>query len=394
MLKLVDVVRRHGKAYLSKYGSSMLPSHRSALGAINACRTPMLGGHLAKCTACGQEHVLYHSCRNRACPQCGYDATTRWLAKQRQLLLPVPYFHVVLTLPSELRRLVRSHQKVLLPVLFRAAFDSLATLCSDPHFLGAKIGALAVLHTWTRTLEWHPHVHLLVPGGGLAADRRTWKAVPQRKQAFIVPVKALAKLFRGRFLHLARRALPGVKFPDIPWGKRWVAFAKPVVQGREQVLEYLGRYVYRTALSSSAIVANDEHSVTFRYRDSQTHQRKAMTLPANEFLRRFLQHVPPKGFHRVRSFGLLHPEHRQTLRRLQLLLTPPKATEAASAPANSQQTKAALTCPHCRKPALFLVRRLSVAECIARDNAVHSAPPTLARAPPVEPDTAATAGPS
>jgi hypothetical protein len=394
LLKLVDVVRRHGKAYLSKYGSSMLPSHRSALGAINACRTPMLGGHLAKCTACGQEHVLYHSCRNRACPQCGQDATSRWLAKQRDFLLPVPYYHVVLTLPSELRRLVRSNQKVLLPVLFRAAFDSLATLCSDPHFLGAKIGALAVLHTWTRTLEWHPHVHLLVPGGGLAADRRTWKAVPQRKQTFIVPVRALAKHFRGRFLHLARRALPSVKFPDIPWSKRWVAFAKPVVQGPEQVLEYLGRYVHRTALSSSAIVANDEHSVTFRYRDSQTHQRKTMTLPANEFLRRFLQHVPPKGFHRVRSFGLLHPEHRRTLRRLQLLLSPKRATEAQGTAADSQPTKAGLSCPHCRKPSLLLLRLLSVAECIARDNAVDSARPGLARAPPAPRDAVATAGPS
>jgi len=323
-----------------------------------------------------------------------YDATTRWLAKQRQLLLPVPYFHVVLTLPSEMRRLVRSNQKVLLPVLFRAAFDSLGKLCTDPHFLGAKVGALAVLHTWTRTLEWHPHVHLLVPGGGLAADRRTWKAVPQRKQAFIVPVRALAKLFRGRFLHLARRALPNVKFPDIPWSKRWVAFAKPVVQGPEQVLEYLGRYVHRTALSGSAIVANDEHGVTFRYRDSQTHQRKAMTLPANEFLRRFLQHVPPKGFHRVRSFGLLHPEHRRTLRRLQLLLSPKRATEAQGTAADSQPTKAGLSCPHCRKPSLLLLRLLAVAECIARDNAVDSARPGLARAPPAPRDAVATAGPS
>ena len=160
------------------------------------------------------------------------------------------------------------------------------------------------------------------------------------------------------------------------------------------MLEYLGRYVHRTALSSSAIVANDEHSVTFRYTDSQTHQRKTMTLPANEFLRRFLQHVPPKGFHRVRSFGLLHPEHRQTLRRLQLLLSPKRAAEAQGTAADSQPTKAALSCPHCRKPSLLLLRLLSVAECIARDNAVDSARPGLARAPPAPRDAVATAGPS
>jgi len=306
----------------------------------------------------------------------------------------VPYFHVVLTLPSELRRLVRAHQKCLLSVLFRAAFASLAKLCTDPHFLGAKIGALAVLHTWTRTLEWHPHVHLLVPGGGLAPDGRTWKPVPQCKQAFIVPVRALAKHFRGRFLHLARRALPSVKFPDIPWGKRWVAFAKPVVHGPEQVLEYLGRYVHRTALSSSSIVANDEHSITFHYKDSRTHQRKVMALPADEFLRRFLQHVPAKGFHRVRSFGLLHPEHRQSLRRLQLLLTPPMAVEAASAAASSSTAKQGLTCPHCRRPSLVFVRLLSVTECIARDATLLDQPPSQARAPPAERSAVATVGPS
>jgi hypothetical protein len=294
----------------------------------------------------------------------------------------MPYFHVVLTLPSELRRLVRAHQKVLLSVLFRAAFESLAKLCKDPLFLGAKIGALVVLHTWTRTLEWHPHVHLLVPGGGLAPDGRTWIAVPARKQSFLVPVKALAKLFRARFLHLARRALPTVTFPQIPWGKRWVAFAKPVVQGSDKVLEYLGRYVHRTALSSRAIVATDDRAVTFRYRDSRTHEQKTMTLPADEFLRRFLQHVPTKGLHRVRNYGLLHPEHRQTLRRLQLLLAPSKAAEPVTRQPILPETTPLLTCPHCRKPTLRLVQRLSAVECIARDDAARCAVPALARAPP------------
>lgn len=279
MVQLADVVRWHGSDYLARHGRAVLPSHVRAMRAIVACRTPALGGQLAECTQCGREHVLFHSCRHRACPRCGFDATSRWLTRQRDLLVPVPYFHVVFTLPAELRRIVRSHQQALLDVLFRAAFESLAELCRDPHYLGGQIGALAVLHTWTRTLEWHPHIHMLVPGGALAADGRTWLRPPRHRKAFLVPVRALDKLFRGRFLHLARRALSAVPLPEIPWGKRWVVFSKPVVHGTERVLEYLGRYVHRTALSDKAISACDEQSVTFTYRDSREHRHREMTLP-------------------------------------------------------------------------------------------------------------------
>ncbi|MBK6520784.1 MAG: transposase zinc-binding domain-containing protein [Polyangiaceae bacterium] len=168
MLLLADVVRRHGPAYRERFGAAVLPSHARALDDIARCRTAALGGHLAVCSHCDQEHILFHSCRNRACPRCGQDTTARWLVRQRRLLLPVPYFHVVFTLPDELRRSVRSHQRALVGALFRAAFEAVAALARDDHFLGAQIGALAVLHTWTRTLEWHPHVHMLVPAGGLA----------------------------------------------------------------------------------------------------------------------------------------------------------------------------------------------------------------------------------
>jgi hypothetical protein len=171
-----------------------------------------------------RQHLVYHSCRHRACPKCGHDRAAKWLQKQQELVLPVPYFHVVFTLPNELRRLVRTHQKALLNVLFRAAFESLSALCKDSHYLGGQIGALAVLHTWTRTLEWHPHVHMLVPGGALAADGVTWFRPSRRKQGYLVPVKALASRFRGRFLRLARKALPDVEFPHIPWEKRWVVY--------------------------------------------------------------------------------------------------------------------------------------------------------------------------
>lgn len=379
MLRVADVVRRHGPAYMDRHGASMLPSHGPAVKAILRCRTPEMGGHLAACPQCGTEHLLYHSCRHRACPRCGHDATTRWLAAQRELLLPVPYFHVVFTLPAELRRLVRSHQAALLPILFQAAFESLARLCADPHFLGAQIGALAVLHTWTRTLEWHPHVHMLVPGGGLAPDGRTWIPAPRRRTRYLVPVEALAERFRGRFLHLARQALPHVTFPHIPWKKRWIVFAKPVVRGAEKILEYLGRYVHKTAIADHAIAALDDRTVTFRYQDSRTHQRKVMTLPAEEFLRRFLQHVPQKGFHRIRAFGLLHPAHRPALRQLQLMLA---ARGGRESPANDAPPRLRRPCPRCEGASLRLLRRLTPDECATLAVTLGEAVLPPARAPP------------
>jgi hypothetical protein len=389
MLLLADVVRRHGPAYLRRFGAAVLPSHVRALDDIARCRTPALGGHLAVCTHCDEEHLLYHSCRNRACPRCGHDTTARWLARQRQLLLPVPYFHVVFTLPEELRRLVRAHQRDLVGALFRAALDAVATLARDDHFLGAQIGALAVLHTWTRTLEWHPHVHMLVPAGGLAPDGRTWRPLPRRRRRFLAPVHALAKLFRGRFLALARRALPGVPFPTIPWSKRWVVFAKPVAHGADQVLEYLGRYVHRTAMSDRALLGMDDRTVTFRYRDGRDHRHKVLTLPADEMLRRFLQHVPPRGMHRVRAFGLLHPAQRDTLRRLQLLLAPRRRDDeppAVDPPAPRARTR----CAHCGEPGLALLRRIEP-DLAHGDDIAATLPSPRARAPPAAPAPTALA---
>jgi Putative transposase len=304
---------------------------------------------------------------------------------QRELLLPVKYFHVVFTLPAELRRVMRAHQRTLLPVLFRAAFDALAQLCLDRRWLGGKIGALAVLHTWTRTLEWHPHVHMLVPAGGLAADGRTWRQPRKRKVQFLVPVKLLSARFRARFIKLATRALAkeGVELPWVPTKKRWVVYCKPTVQGAEQVLQYLGRYVHRTALSDKAILYSDEQIVRFGYRDSATHERKEMTLPGHEFLRRFLQHVPMKGMHRVRSFGLLHPKHRLELQRVQLMLGVPPATPEPSEACSGPQR-----CPACKTGQLGMARRLTPEQCAQRASmAITLAPlaraatPT-ARAPP------------
>jgi hypothetical protein len=380
MLALADVVRRHGPDYLARYGSAVPRRHVRALSAIVRCRTGALGGHLAECSACGREHLLFHSCHHRTCPRCGHGATSRWLERQRELLLPVPYFHVVFTLPTELRRPVREHQQALLGVLFRAAFDSLASLCTDPRWLGARIGALAVLHTWTRTLEWHPHVHLLVPAGGLAADGRTWRTPPRRRQPFLVPVRALADKFRARFLHLARRAVPQRALPIIAQDKRWIVFAKPVARP-SVVLDYLARYVHRTALSDKAINAGDDRSVSFTYRDSGDGRSRALSLPAHEFLRRFLQHVPLRGMHRVRSFGLLHPGERNTLRRLQLLL----AATQAQAPTGDDVSGASHQpprCPHCQERALLCVRRLSAQQCVTFAAPSPSSVDNSARGPP------------
>lgn len=379
MPDLVEVVRTHGPAYLERHCTSMMPSHVRAVQDISSCRTPILGGHVAACLSCGHEHLFYHSCRNRACPRCGHDATTRWIERQRELLLPVRYFHVVFTLPDPLRRLVRSHQKDLLPLLFKAAYESLAALSADPKFLGAQIGALAVLHTWTRTLEWHPHVHLLVPGGGLAPDGRTWLTPPRRRTRYLVPKKALAVGFRGRFLDLARKVLPGVPLPQALWTTKWIVFAKPAVQGPEKVLDYLGRYVHKTAIGNHAIVANDEHAVTFRYRTSRDQQKRVMTLPGSEFLRRFLQHVPPKGFHRVRAFGLLHRAHRDTLQRLQLLLAPRRAP---APPVTAPPSPGRKRCPRCKQLTMVTTRRLSADACLAFAAAAAAATSNGARAPP------------
>lgn len=374
MPDLADVVRRHGPDYLARFGRAVLPSHARALQDIARCRTPALGGHIAECGACGAQHVQYHSCRNRACARCGTDRTAVWLARQHELLLPVSYFHVVFTLPSELRFIVRSYQKELLSVLARAAYESLAALCADERHLGGRIGVLAVVHTWTRMLQWHPHVHMLVPAGGLTSDGR-WLTIPKRRLRYLVPERALAKRFWGRFMYLARRALPDVPMPDLPPNKRWVVHIKETVRGPERVLEYLGRYVHRTAMSNHSIVECTDNSVAFHYRDSRDNKVKVMTLVPQEFLRRFLQHVPPRGFHRVRSFGLLHASQRKTLRRLQLMLGRPPAVDTR--PKCSTLPR----CPVCKEAALRRLQRISATKCL--ELASKSAQPSpTARAPP------------
>jgi Transposase zinc-binding domain/Putative transposase len=314
MPEVADVFRSSGPAYQERFGADLLPSHRRAMEDILHCRTEALGGHLLPCDHCGQEHYADHSCRHRSCPKCHHYDTEGWLAARRQELRPVPDFHGVLPLPQELHELVRRHQQDLYDMVLRAAAQARSNLAMDPHDVGGLIGVLCILHTWTRTLTYHPHVHCLVPAGGVSADRTEWRLA---RTSYLVPVHALAKLFRGLLLALVRQERPDL-------------------------------------------------IICFRYQDAQDQHWKTMTLPAHEFIRRFLQHVLPQGFHKVRYYWLWSPSHRPLLHQRQLCLaghaaappptTPeptPRATEAWGTPLRAGQP-----CPSCGQGLLVVIRSM------------------------------------
>ena len=285
------------------------------------------------------------------------------MEERRQELLPVPYFHVVFTLPQELQELVRRNQKDLYDIWRRAAAQALMKLAADSHDVGGLIGVWGVLHTWTRALAYHPHVHCLVPAGGVSADRTQWR--PARTSS-LVPVQALSQLFRGLFLDLVRQARPDLTLPESVWGKGWVVYGKPTVQGTEPVLKYLGRYVHRIALTNSRMLSIEDGHVCFRYQDAQDHRWQTMTLPAHECIRRFLQQVLPQGFHKVRYYGLGSPVHRPLLHQLQLSLAgheadPPPASPARESPPPASwcpPLQAGQPCPACSQGLLVVIRSL------------------------------------
>jgi hypothetical protein len=350
MPELADIFRRYGPEYIARFGKDMLPSHRRALDDIVDCRTEILGGHVVKCDHCLALDYAYHSCKNRACPKCHSNDTQRWLNKRRAELLEVVYFHVVLTLPAELREIVRKHQKTLYSILMRAAAYALLKLAADPKYVGGKIGMLAVLHTWTNALVFHPHGHFLVPGGGVSSDRRYW--LSSRKN-FLVPVKALSPIFRAKFMEMAQEALPCVKLPTKAWEKDWVVYAKPAVQGSDKVLQYLARYVHRIAITNNRILSIANDQVTFRYKKTRKKknkwqsQWKTMTLPVMKFMARFLQHVVPRGFHKVRYYGIWSPANRSLLRQVQLRLASDVKVENKPI-AGAEDGDASNQCRRCR----------------------------------------------
>jgi hypothetical protein len=360
MPEVADIFRLHGARYLERFGQGMLPSHRRAVRDLCNCRTAALGGQLYVCDHCGREHYVYHSCRNRACPQCHGRDTENWLAARGRQLLPVPYFHVVFTLPQELRELVRRRQKIVYPILMKAAARALIKLAADPRYVGGLIGVLTVLHTWSRTLSYHPHVHGLVPGGGLSADGQ-WH--PARKD-YLVPVRALSAIFRGIFLDLVAKALPNVAIPHSVRKQPWVVYCKPAVQGPEKVLTYLGRYVHRIAITDRRILALQDGKVTFRYQKNRDGQWRTMTVTGEEFMRRFLQHVLPRGVHKVRYYGLWAPSNKVRRQQLRERLMGDdgsqglSAADDADATASLQADAQPRPCPVCRKGTLRFLRRI------------------------------------
>lgn len=347
MIALAEVLRRHWPAYERKFGPRLLPSHRQAVRAILACRTPALGAQLFGCD-CGRRELVYHSCNHRACPQCGHADATAWLQQQRRKLLPVPYYLVTFTVPEPLRPLLRSHQQLLYPLLIREAAYALLDVGRDHQDLGAEPGLLAVLQTWTRDLRFHPHVHCVVPGGGLAADHLRW--VRPKRSDYFLPQDVLARRFRTRL----KRAWPQadaklfLRTPRQAWKLDWVADVQPVGSG-EPALKYLAAYVYRTAFRAEKIVADDGAQVTFTYRD-HTRKHCQCKLTAEKFLHRFLQHVLPRGLQRVRHFGWLSAAAKARFERVRALLDGQPPAPVPPRPGYVPQ------CPCCQKPMLLLGR--------------------------------------
>ena len=355
MLEVADIVRLHGAAYRQQFGDRLTATQKRALRDILHCRTPFFGGHVYTCAPCGRDVYAYHSCGNRHCPKCHRDQTERWLARHRSRLLPCPYYLLTFTLPAPLRPLARSHPRIVYSLLLRSAAQSLLKLARDPRYLGGRPACLAILHTWTRAMLYHPHVHMLVSAGGLGPDGH-W--IPPRSRGFFVPVRSLSPIFRARMCDGLNRAGLLDQARSEVWHTDWVVHCQPAGSG-EAVLAYLGRYLFRVAIANSRIERVDDDQVSFRYRDNRSRQIRHVTLSGTEFLHRFLQHALPRGFARIRSYGLWSPACRPHLERLQSQLS---LRSAPTAPSNAPESAAAqpvpdhtlLRCPYCRNTTLIL----------------------------------------
>jgi predicted RNA-binding Zn-ribbon protein involved in translation (DUF1610 family) len=375
--EVADIVRAASKSFIEKNRSRLTWQHLRVLRAIERCRSAALGGHLDQCSRCGHQAISYNSCRNRHCAKCQTNARNQWLAARETELLDVPYVHVVFTLPHQLSYLALANKKVLYDLLFLASAATLLEIAADPKHLGADIGFMSVLHTWGQNVLHHPHIHCVIPAGGLSLDHQHW--VPPR-YAFFLPVKVLSRVFRGKFAAALKKAFrqkllmfPGTLAPLAQerafrsffrslFRQDWVVYAKPPFGGPQHVLHYLARYTHRVAISNHRIVAFADGQVTFRWKDyAHGSKQKLMTVTAQEFLRRFLLHVLPHGFVRIRFFGFLANRRRNSLLPLcrQLLRMPtPGSPDAAPLKACSSTL---WQCPRCGR-SMILIQRFTVAE--------------------------------
>lgn len=380
-LEVADVIRAYGSSYLEAYGGSAFADQKRVLRNIADCRTAALGGHKTKCNECGHEEIAYNSCRNRHCPKCQAAARAQWLEARAAELLPVPYFHVVFTLPQSMAAIALQNKRVVYGILFRAASKTLLQIAADPKHLGAQIGFLAVLHTWGQNLMHHPHLYCVVPGGGLSSDGSMW--VPCRKH-FFLPVRILSRVFRGKFMALIREAYRRGKLAfhgklaglsqsgrfeqdlNTAANHEWVVYAKRPFGGPEQVLKYLARYTHRVAISNSRLISMEDGKVTFRWKDyTEGNEKTTMTLDGAEFIRRFLLHVLPPGFMRIRHFGFLANRSRQTKlelcrQALAVKRSPPAkpSIDANDAAEPREKQYDGALCPACKKGELVIIELL------------------------------------
>jgi hypothetical protein len=388
-LEVADIIRTAGDAFIERNRHWLGWKHVKVLLAIARCRTAVLGGHLDECTRCGHRAISFNSCRNRHCPKCQTAARERWIAARQRELLPTPYAHIVFTLPRHLASLVLQNKKVLYDLLFRISAETLREVARNPEHLGAEIGFFSVLHTWSQQLKIHPHVHCVAPAGGLSLDRTRWVRSGKK---FFLPKKVLRKIFRGKFVDALKLAFQegqlrfegNLKLLAQPkifaawlrplYRQHWVVYSKPPFGGPEYVLQYLGRYTHRVAISNHRLVSFTDGQVTFRWRDSAHHnEQKRRTLPVDKFLRRFLLHILPQGFVRIRYFGFLANRRRTALLPLcsQLLDSNPKplAEEHAS---STDNTPDLYRCPKCGGP-MKIIERLTAAEIQLRSPPVVTA---------------------
>jgi hypothetical protein len=383
-LEVADVFRTHEKEFFAQWGHVLGPHQRKAFRAIRDCRTAALGGHaeyVEQCDTCGHRAIAYNSCRNRHCPKCQASARARWLGERQSELLPVPYFHVVFTLPARIGEMALQNAREIYGILFRAASETLLSIAADPQRLGAAIGFLAVLHTWGQNLHLHPHLHCVVPGGGLSPDGLRWMGC--KKRSFFLPVEVLSRRFRRLFLTYLREVFPQGRlrfFGEMAdlnrpcafealcrqvKGIKWVVFAKPPLGGPERTLKYLARYTHRVAISNRRLLSLEDGHVSFEYKDyADGHKTKVMVLEATEFIRRFLLHVLPSGFVRIRQFGFLANRARGkklALCRVLLDALPPTKTPVLEVHGQLDKREDR-RCPVCKIGHMILLRLVLVAQ--------------------------------